>query len=183
MPSHRTFSTPHIDRQRASHAAADGYGRHRHLYLHDTMRAFAKQLRTADGTAPTWLDYGCGKGGFIAQIEPMGMFGTIAGYDPAVRSYNRKPEGTFDLVTCLHVIDVVEPRFLDAVLDDIVACTDGVALFDVLTRPAGPTTLRPHPPEYWTALVGRRMRVLDTTVVFPEIDGFERAIITAARPA
>lgn len=171
----QTFSPGHIRRQRQAHANADGYGRHRHLYLHDTMRRLARQLQ-----ARSWLDYGCGKGGFIEQIRPLGLFETIAGYDPAVQAFAARPEGRYDLVSCLHVLDVVEPRFIDVVLDDVASFTGGLAVFDVLTMPKATSALRPHPPFFWTQLIRRHMDMVESNVEFPGLQDFERVIIIAS---
>jgi len=172
MPAPQTFSGSHIRRQREAHAKADGYGRHRHLYLHDTLRRLARQL-----DARSWLDYGCGKGEFIEQIRPLDLFATIAGYDPAVDAFAARPEGRFDVVTCLDVLDIVEPRFLAALLDDVAGFTAGLAVFDMLTRP---NRLRPHPPFYWTSLVRQHMDVVESSVEFPGVQDFERVVIVAA---
>ena len=176
------YSPAHLSQQQRAHAAADGYGRHRHLYLHDTMRRIAMDLRQAKQTDHlSWLDYGCGKGGFIEEIQALGLFTTIRGFDPAVAAFADRPEGHFDLVTCLDVLDKVEPQFLGNVLDDIAALTDRVALFDHLTRPKAGSGLRPHPPFYWSSLVGRHMDVLDVKTEYPGMDSFERVVIQAAR--
>jgi len=172
MPPFQTFSGSHIRRQREAHAKTDGYGRHRHLYLHDTLRRLAQQLN-----ARSWLDYGCGKGGFIEQIHPLDLFASIAGYDPAVEAFAARPEGRFDVVTCLDVIDIVEPRFLAALLDDVAAYTDGLAVFDVLTKP---NRLRPHAPFHWTGLVRQHMDVVESRVEFPRMQDLERVVIIAA---
>jgi len=41
----QTHSSGHIRRQREAHARSDGYGRHQHLYLHDTMRRLTPDSR------------------------------------------------------------------------------------------------------------------------------------------
>jgi len=177
----QTYSSAHIRRQREAHARADGYGRHRHIYLHDTMRRLAAQLRQTRPIGElSWLDYGCGKGGFIEQIRPLALFTTIAGYDPAVPAFQARPDGRHDLVTCLDVLDKVETGFVDAVLTDVAAFTSGLAVFDHLTLPKLGSSLRPHPPYYWTQLVRRHMDVVETTTEFPGMQDFERAVIVAA---
>ena len=128
----------------------------------------------------SWLDYGCGKGGFIEQIRPLGLFAAITGYDPAVTAFRARPTGTYDLVTCLDVIDIAEPRYLDALLQDVAGFTAGLAIFDCLTRPKASSTLRPHPPFFWAAIVRRHMDVVETRVEFPDMQDFERAVIVAA---
>ncbi len=181
----QTYSPAHIRRQREAHTQVDGYGRHRHLYLHDTMRRLASRLRQDRPAGElSWLDYGCGKGGFIEQIRPLGLFTAIAGYDPAVEAFQAHPEGRHDLVTCLDVLDKVETGFVDAVLADIAALTGHLALFDHLTLPKRESGLRPHPPFYWSQLIRRHMDAVETHVEFPGMQDFERAVIVAApRPA
>ncbi|MBV9509620.1 MAG: methyltransferase domain-containing protein [Caulobacteraceae bacterium] len=177
----QTYSPEHLGRQQKAHAVADGYGRHRHLYLHEMMRDLAANLRRAKPSGElSWLDYGCGKGGFIEEVRPLGLFTTIQGYDPAVAAFAARPEGRFDLVTCLDVLDVVEPQFLGNLLGDVAALTGGLALFDLLTRPKADGTIRPHPPFYWSHVVGQTMNVLGTKVEFPGMEGFERVIVQAA---
>jgi hypothetical protein len=150
------------------------------------MRRLAAQLRQGQPAGDlslgdlSWLDYGCGKGVFIEQIRPLGLFTTITGYDPAVEAFQARPETPHDLVTCLHVLDVVETRFLDAVLADIAALTGGLAVFDIITRPKASSALRPHPPFFWSQHVGRHMEVVESSVEFPGMQDFERAVIVAA---
>jgi 2-polyprenyl-3-methyl-5-hydroxy-6-metoxy-1,4-benzoquinol methylase len=175
-----TYSPEHLRGQQQSHAVVDGYGRHRHLYLHDTMRRIATDLRkTKQAEGLSWLDYGCGKGGFIEQIGLLGLFTTIRGFDPAVTAFAERPGGRFDLVTCLDVLDASEPQFVGNLLNDIAAFTEGLALFDCLTRPQAGSVLRPHPPFFWSSLVGRHMEVIDVATEYPGMDGFERVVIQA----
>jgi Methyltransferase domain len=177
----QTYSAAHVGRMREAHARADEYGRHRHLYLHDLMRQIAKNLsQTVQGDNLSWLDYGCGKGGFIEQIRPLDLFTTIRGYDPAVETFAARPEGRFDLVTCLDVLDVVEPQFLGNVINDVAALTGRIAVFNCLTRPNPSGGLHQHPPSYWSRLVGQHMPVVETRTEFPGMEGFERVVIQAA---
>ena len=177
----RTYSSGHIRRQRQAHAQADGYGRHRHLYLHPLMRRLAATLRSDRGSDDLgWLDYGCGKGGFLEQVRDLNLFTSIAGHDPAVDAFKAPPTGRYDLVTCLDVLDIVEAGFQDAVVADIAALTSGLAVFDCLTMPNPASTLRPRRPMFWMLMVQRHMRVIETNVEFPGMTGFERVVIVAA---
>jgi len=129
-----------------AHSQADGYGRHRHLYLQGTMRHLHTGLaRAREGEPVTWLDYGCGKGTFMEEIRALGLFDSITGYDPAVETFMRPPEGPFDLVTCLDVIDVTEERFRPALIKAVARLTRGVSLFDCITRHKPDSPLRSHP--------------------------------------
>lgn len=185
MPAVQTYSRSHIQRQQAAHAKADGYGRHRHLYLQWKLQRVTQDLRSALGNALplAWLDYGCGKGGFINEVRSLSIFESIEGYDPAVYTYQKRPQRTFDVVTCLDVLDIVEPRFLDAVLEDISSLTAGLAVIDCLTRPRPGGALMPHQPFFWVNLVKQHLQIVDVTVEFPGMDGFERVIITANHAA
>ena len=177
----RTYSPGHIRGQREVHARSDGYGRHRHLYLHDTMRRLATRLKQSETAGQlSWLDYGCGKGGFIEQIRPLGLFTTISGYDPAIPAFQTRPAMPHDLVTCLDVLDKVEAPYVEAVLADVAGFTVGLAVFDHLTLPKPGSGLRQHPAFYWVQLVRRHMDVIETTAEFPGMLGFERAVIVAA---
>ena len=178
--SAQIYSPAHLSRQREAHAAADRYGRHRHLYLHDMMRELSTILRRSNPTGDlSWLDYGCGKGGFIEEIRPLNLFTTIRGFDPAVVTFAGRPLRRFDLVTCLDVLDMVEPQFMSNVLDDVAALTTHTAVFDCLTRPKAGSRLHPHPPSYWSSLVGHHMKVVSTKTEYFGMDGFERVVIQA----
>lgn len=178
MRPDRTFSIRQIESHRAEHARADGYGRHRHLYLHDTMRRLCDGLGFRIGGL-SLLDYGCGKGGFLQEMQTLGLFAETAGYDPAVAEFRTHPDHTYNIVVCLDVLDMVEPRFLHPVLDDIAQLATDIVLFDVLTMPTG-GRLRPHPPFYWAMLIRERLKVVETRVEFASMAGFERAIILAS---
>jgi len=176
----KTYSPADLERQRLAHLRADGYGRHRHLYLHEAMRRLAAAVASRKpGAALTMLDYGCGKGGFIEEVRNLDLFAEITGFDPAVRQFQARPSGRFDVVTCLDVLDVVQPRFMDALLEDIAGLTLDTAVFDCLTRPRQDSPLKPHPPFYWRQLVHRGMETVETRVEFAGMDGFERVIIEA----
>jgi hypothetical protein len=106
------------------------------------------------------------------------LFSKISGYDPGVSEFHNRPAATFDVVTCLDVLDTVEARFVEAVLEDISRLTRIAAVFDCMTRPP-PNTFPSHLPFYWQQLVQKRMRIVTTSVEFPGVDRFERVIITA----
>lgn len=90
----RTYSPADLERQRLAHRRADGYGRHRHLYLHEAMRRLVTSVAARKQGAPlTMLDYGCGKGGFIEEVRGLDLFATITGFDPAVREFEKRPAG------------------------------------------------------------------------------------------
>lgn len=82
------------------------------------------------------LDYGAGKGrlGFALEAildEPI----TVHHYEPAIPQWSDPPEPCA-FVTCIDVLEHVEPELLDRVLDDLKRVTIGTGLFSVDTFPA-----------------------------------------------
>ena len=70
------------------------------------------------------LDYGCGKGNLVTELQDNydGAL-MIAGYDPAITEFALVPVAPFDLVTCINVLEHVEPACIDAVLAHIRSLT------------------------------------------------------------
>jgi len=82
------------------------------------------------------LDYGAGKGRLAEALpgvlkEPI----TVTPYDPAIEAWARRPEPA-EMVTCIDVLEHIEPDCLDAVLDDLMRVTRRIGLFTVHTGPA-----------------------------------------------
>ncbi len=173
-----TFSPDHLETQRRAHALSDGYGRHHHYYLDAVMRDVA--ARAGSGGEVTWLDYGCGKGTFMERVQPMGLFGAIAGYDPAVSQFAQRPVGQSDVVTCLDVLDTVEPQYREAVLRDIAGLARQFAVFDCLTRPKRGGRLQRLAPGFWAKYVGRVLDVIEQRVEYAGMEGLERVVLVAA---
>lgn len=67
----------------------------------------------------TFLDYGCGKGAMLESIAASYPNMKCTGYDPGWGKYRRMPEGKFECVMCVDVLEHVEPKFLDNVLKHI----------------------------------------------------------------
>ena len=89
--------------------------------------------------AGTLLDYGCGKGRLaegLARHLPEDAEVGITRYDPAVPAWSKLPDGTFDLVCCIDVLEHIEPDCLDDVLDTLASKTSTAATPSVLmSRP------------------------------------------------
>ena len=78
------------------------------------------------------LDYGAGKATLGPYLKRLGI--KYAAYDPA--TFPKKPEGTFDLVVCLDVLEHVEEDCIEAVMDEIHAYADKAYFAVVSTRPS-----------------------------------------------
>lgn len=82
--------------------------------------------------AKTLLDYGCGSMQNLKTVLDCEVL--YRGYDPAVPQFSRKEPS--DLVTCIDVLEHIEPDLLDNVLDDLMMLTDKWAFVTVHTGPA-----------------------------------------------
>lgn len=85
--------------------------------------------------AQSLLDYGCGKMMNLAKVLQIDHDMAYIGYDPAIPELagNAQPA---DLVTCIDVLEHIEPELLDNVLDDLKRCTSGHGFFTIHTGPA-----------------------------------------------
>lgn len=77
----------------------------------------------------TILDYGCGTGS-LKKAMPAPF--EVTNYDPSVPEYSTLPDGQFDAVVARHVLEHIEPEYLDATLVEI---RDRVRHVAVLTIP------------------------------------------------
>ena len=80
------------------------------------------------------LDYGAGKGRLARSIRPDRKV-LVAMYDPAVDDYSETPDPS-EFVTCIDVLEHIEPEFLDSVLDDLQRLTISYGFFTVHTGAA-----------------------------------------------
>ena len=90
-----------------------------------------KQLKTDE-----LLDYGAGKGRLGFALEDLlDRPIEVHHYDPAIPQWAETPEPC-RLVTCIDVLEHIEPAFIDAVLDDLKRVTAHTGLFTIHTFPA-----------------------------------------------
>lgn len=83
------------------------------------------------------LDYGAGKGALGELLDGMLDGVDFKQYDPGIPSIDSLPEGRFDLVCCIDVLEHIEPECIDAVLRSIRDKTAGIAFLTIHTGPAG----------------------------------------------
>lgn len=80
----------------------------------------------------TLLDYGCGSMQNLKTVLDCDVL--YLGYDPAVPQFSVKEP--CDLVTCIDVLEHIEPDLLDNVLDDLMMLTGKWGFFTIHTGPA-----------------------------------------------
>lgn len=85
-------------------------------------------------TPKSILDFGCGRSDLAVHFWLDGAR-RIEHYDPAIGKYKRMPEGKFDLVFCLDVMEHVPMQFVDQIFAEI-RNKSGVALMSISTKPA-----------------------------------------------
>ncbi len=85
--------------------------------------------------ASTLLDYGCGSMQNLAKVLRPRRQVSYRGYDPAVPDFSEAPEPA-DLVTCIDVLEHIEPDCLDDVLSHLALLTEGHGFFTIHTGPA-----------------------------------------------
>jgi hypothetical protein len=109
------------------------------------------------------LDYGAGKGRLGQELEWLVPFEVkVRHYDPAVPQWAAAPEPC-GFVSCIDVLEHIEPDMLPNVLDDLKRVTDDLGVFTVHTGPAVKVLadgrnahLVQQPPQWWLPqLMGR----------------------------
>ena len=81
----------------------------------------------SDFNVDTVLDYGAGKG--ILKKNLKGV--SITEYDPGILEKASKPKGEFSFVTCIDVLEHIEPEYIDNVLWEIYNYTGKVGFFTI----------------------------------------------------
>lgn len=128
----------------------------------------------------TILDYGCGKQTLARALPEM----RIIGYDPGMPGLQDTPRPA-DLVTCMDVLEHIEPVYLDDVLDDLQRVTKRVVFLVVGTAPAFqilPDGRNAHliiePFQWWLPKLMERFDVVSMTVY----EGQFHALMKAKNP-
>lgn len=80
------------------------------------------------------LDYGSGRGNLAKHLKPDHEI-EVKHYDPGRPEWSDTPDSA-QFVTCIDVLEHIEPELLDNVLDDLQRCTDFFGFFTVHCGPA-----------------------------------------------
>jgi len=114
------------------------------------------------------LDYGSGKGYQYLARRVHNHWGILPHcYDPGVRQLRDCPEGPFQGIICTDVMEHIEERDVDRILDHIFSLTDpnrhGFVFFAIACRPAKRKRLPDgrdvhvtiRPPDWWRERLAR----------------------------
>lgn len=123
------------------------------------------------GECRSLSDYGAGKCNLKVRLGLGGDSGVAYyPYDPAFPDYG--PPKPADLVTCIDVLEHIEPEYLDTVLDEIASVTDKLALLTVHTGPAKKTLsdgrnahLIQEPPDWWAERLSSHFDLIHVQLV------------------
>ena len=112
------------------------------------------------------LDYGCGKGHQYGQHrvhERWGVERPVC-YDPGVPQFAKRPEGKFDGVLCVDVLEHIEEPDLPEILRDLISLAKpgGFIFLGICCRPSRKKLpdgrsvhVTVHPPSWWFKLFMR----------------------------
>ena len=116
------------------------------------------------------LDYGAGKGRLAKSIDPDHEI-MVNHYDPGVKDWSDAPDSA-QFVTCIDVLEHIEPEHLDDVLDDLRRVTEFFGFFTVHTGPAVKVLtdgrnahLIQEPPAWWLPKIMERFELLQFNTV------------------
>lgn len=130
------ISPEYQDEQRRMHREMQEYGVECLNYV-DTI---AKIIVERD--LHSMLDYGAGKGRIVPALtdefdkyEHIPRPFSIELYDPGVPQWSERPDPA-ELVTCIDVLEHVEPQYTIGVLHDLHRCTEKVAFITIGMKPA-----------------------------------------------
>lgn len=129
------------------------------------MHQIASMCTEAAARPPSLLDYGCGKAVFLDEMRRTNLFGELVGFDPGIELFEVRPARTFDVVTCLDVLDQLEDRFVNAAIEDVAQFTTRVAVFDIITKQSPQFVhLKPRSASTWNQLIKRYLQVTSSNV-------------------
>lgn len=143
----------------------------------------AKQFRLVDPFIKeyqprTVLDFGCGKGALMREIQQSFPQINCWGYDPGNPDFAIMPDRTFDAVISTDAIEHIEPRYLDETLSLISDRMGHYGFFRIACHPAKKYLpdgrnchLTVQSPAWWREKILVRMSV---NILWEKIEPFDK---------
>ena len=135
------------------------------------------------------LDYGTGKGALVNHLRnTLDEKYLIDGYDPAVEEWIEKPQKQYKLVTCIDVLEHLEPSSIDAVLNEIKTITEGFCFLLIDLQPAvqylqngrnAHTLLAPY--DWWAAKLSNYFPYNISFPIYNSLGFIQKYIFTGTR--
>lgn len=129
------------------------------------------------------LDYGAGKMRLFEHLKVDHRM-ALQAYDPGIPHLSERPVPS-QMVSCLDVLEHIEPECLDDVLDDLAALTLEVGFFSVNTAPAAKLLsdgrnahLIQQPMEWWLPKIWERFDLQ----LMQKMDDANFFVVVYARP-
>jgi hypothetical protein len=140
------------------------------------------------GCCNSILDYGTGKGALVQRLrEELPPYINVQGYDPAVQRFSHRPSQPFDVVTCVDVLEHVEPTSIDEVLRDISRLTREFCYLVIDLQPAVkslPDGRNAHillaPADWWLGRVAQLFACQTSFPIFHECGLPQKLVIAAS---
>jgi FkbM family methyltransferase len=117
------------------------------------------------------LDYGCGSKRSLLQALKLPAEAVYEGYDPAIPEYAGDPMPA-ELVSCIDVLEHIEPTLLDNVLDHLATLCDPYGFFTIHSGPAVKVLsdgrnahLTQEGPDWWLPRLRQRFDVLQMLAI------------------
>ena len=131
--------------------------------LHNTKKYGISGDHAADKIVPvipegtkSLLDYGAGQSNLAALLSRKAGIADVCAYDPCVRGRDKKPERSFDFVTCTDVLEHVPEEELDDLLTEVWGYQEKGAVFQIALREAAHVLpngenchCTVHPADWW----------------------------------
>lgn len=120
-----------------------------------------------DNNVSRVLDYGCGKARLARELTKRFKCDSvnIVSYDPAIPDRSTIPAAS-ELVTCIDVLEHIEPELISNVLDDLRRVTEKYGIFTIATEPSKrfmPDGRNAHliqePFDWWRPLITQRFTI------------------------
>ena len=141
------------------------------------------------GACDSFLDYGTGKGRLVSRLNAeCNPNINIQGYDPAVEKFSQKPNHSFDIVSCLDVLEHIEMASIDAVLNDIFTLTNRFCYLVIDLQPAVKTMqdgrnahILLAPSEWWIARISQLFPCINAFPAYHACGIPQKLVVTAAK--
>ena len=135
-----------IGHSKELHAADNSYGLAVAYKMRDSLKGrleipFAVNNSARFKNIQSMLDYGTGKGGLVSLMKESESTIDIdvQGFDPAVKEFSRRPDRSFDIVTCIDVLEHVDRDAIGDAIKDMSSLLNGFLFFAIDLLPAKKT--------------------------------------------